>query len=166
MSGVFAPLQSSQFEQENPCCRGGGTLAEDRVVRPREAVLVDPVLVVSQSFPARPSSLPEIRDFVQRNLAEAPLTGAGAQELREAILAALLEAAGPEDRAIQVSFRFLPDMVEVDVLHTPASPADLPVRDRGRPEDRPFADWLAGMLRREGSPRRRPPGSSACRSRR
>jgi transcriptional regulator with XRE-family HTH domain len=36
------------------------------------------------------------------------------------------------------------------VLHAPASPGDLPVRDRGRPVDRPFADWLAQVLRREG----------------
>ena len=122
----------------------------DREERPVDTVLVDPVFVVSQSFPARPSSLPDIRDFVQRHLAEAPLADPEAQQVREAILAALLDAAGPEGRVVQVSFRFLPDTVEVDVLHAPAAPSDLPVRDRGRPVDRPFADWLAQMLRREG----------------
>jgi hypothetical protein len=125
-------------------------LEGDRGDRPVDSIFVDPVLVVSQSFPARPASLPEIRDFVQRHLAESPLADPQSQELREAILAALLDAAGPEGRVVQVSFRFLPDSVEVDVLHTPASPSDLAVPDRVRPEDRPFADWMAGMLRREG----------------
>jgi len=123
----------------------------DREDRPVDSVLVDPVLVVSQTFPARPSSLPDIRDFVQRNLAESPLGEREAQHVRGAILTALLDAAGPEGRVIQVSFRFLPETVEVDVLHAPASPSDLPVvPDRGRLTDTPFAAWMADVLRREG----------------
>ena len=38
------------------------------------AIEVVPVVVLSQTFPARPSWIPEIRDFVRRCLAESPLT--------------------------------------------------------------------------------------------
>ncbi|HEV3497467.1 MAG TPA: hypothetical protein VHA34_14060 [Actinomycetes bacterium] len=39
---------------------------------PAEAVVVDPVFVITQMFPARPSSIPEIREFVLRYLRDAP----------------------------------------------------------------------------------------------
>ena len=35
---------------------------------------VVPVVVLSQTFPARPSSIPDVRDFVKRCLAQSPLT--------------------------------------------------------------------------------------------
>ncbi len=107
---------------------------------------VVPVVVLSQTFPARPSWIPEIRDFVRRCLAESPL------------FRALLDAAGPEG-AIQVSFRIFPEHVEVDVLHSApvvAAPVPAPVpAAASSPATAParqatFADWMSSTLRREG----------------
>ena len=126
---------------------------------------VVPVVVLSQTFPARPSWIPEIRDFVRRCLAESPLTEEGNREVGETVFRALLDAAGPTG-AIQVSFRIFPEHVEVDVLHSTdpipqpvAGPAAVPSRagvagqpdqpdQRARPET--FADWMSSTLRREG----------------
>lgn len=141
-------------------------------------VEVLPVVVLSQTFPARPSSIPEIREFVQRGLADSPLTEAENQEVRETVFRALLEAAGPTG-TIQVSFRIYPDEVEVDVLRsdprlgTDTSPttlmASMPLASR--PTEPPidmesagipaggtaelvdtatFAEWMSSVLRREG----------------
>lgn len=124
---------------------------------------VVPVVVLSQTFPARPSWIPEIRDFVRRCLAESPLTEEGNREVGETVFRALLDAAGPTG-AIQVSFRIFPEHVEVDVLHSTdpipqmagavpaggpprtASPAQPP--EPARPAT--FADWMSSTLRREG----------------
>src|SRR5438552_14104002 len=76
-----------------------------------------PVVVVAQTFPARPSSIPEIRDFVNRCLAESPLSEQDSRAVARSVSAALLEAAGPTG-TIQVSFRILPDHAEVDVLRS------------------------------------------------
>ena len=136
---------------------------------------VVPVVVLSQTFPARPSWIPEIRDFVRRCLAESPLTDEGNREVGETVFRALLDAAGPTG-AIQVSFRIFPEHVEVDVLHSNQPPAELVNRnvavapraaaasagpvsapatapaavadDAGRPAT--FADWMSTALRREG----------------
>jgi DNA-binding XRE family transcriptional regulator len=78
---------------------------------------VVPVVVLSQVFTARPSSIPEIRDFVRRCLAESPLTDEGTREVGDTVFRALLDAAGP-DGSIQVAFRIFPEHVEVDVLHS------------------------------------------------
>ena len=78
---------------------------------------VVPVVVLSQVFTARPSSIPEIRDFVRRCLAESPLTEEGTREVGETVFRALLDAAGP-DGSIQVAFRIFLEHVEVDVLHS------------------------------------------------
>ena len=147
---------------------------------------VVPVVVVSQTFPARPSSIPDIRDFVRRCLAQSPLSEQDNREVGETVSRALLEAAGPTG-AISVSFRIFPDHVEVDVLKSGAqiaAPAGIDAltsllqahaADRtGRPpakdavaampqagapaakgqviagDDASFADWMAGVLRREG----------------
>ncbi len=74
-------------------------------------------MVLSQVFPARPSSIPDIRDFVRRCLAESPLTEEGNSEVGETVFRALLDAAGPTG-SIQVAFRIFPEHVEVDVLHS------------------------------------------------
>jgi DNA-binding XRE family transcriptional regulator len=78
---------------------------------------VVPVVVLSQVFTARPSSIPDIRDFVRRCLAESPLTDEGNREVGETVFRALLKAAGPTG-SIQVAFRIFPEHVEVDVLHS------------------------------------------------
>jgi len=128
---------------------------------------VVPVVVVSQTFPARPSSIPDIRDFVRRCLAQSPLSEEDNREVGETVAAALLEAAGPTG-AINVSFRIFPDHVEVDVLRSgtqigsPAGidaltsllrtggPAGPPAIDAEDGDETTFADWMAGVLRREG----------------
>jgi DNA-binding XRE family transcriptional regulator len=133
---------------------------------------VVPVVVLSQAFPARPSSIPDIRDFVRRCLAESPLTDEGNREVSETVFRALLDAAGPTG-SIQVAFRIFPEHVEVDVLHSdsatqpPLAPASAPVpaatrlTGTGRPvapatafpgREGPanFAEWMSSALRREG----------------
>jgi Helix-turn-helix domain len=136
---------------------------------------VVPVVVLSQTFPARPSSIPDVRDFVKRCLAQSPLSEEDNREVGETVAHALLEAAGP-DGAINVSFRIFPDHVEVDVLRSGAqvgTPAGLDAlasllksqamsmgaaatgRDgapagRNGSDQTDFADWMAAALRREG----------------
>jgi hypothetical protein len=155
---------------------------------------VVPVVVVSQTFPARPSSIPDIRDFVRRCLSQSPLSEQDTREVGETVSRALLEAAGPTG-AISVSFRIFPDHVEVDVLKSGVqfgAPAGLdaltslmraheatassrhataairqaavdgspaagdPMAENPVPGVPPgpdaesFAEWMAGMLRREG----------------
>ena len=135
---------------------------------------VVPVVVLSQTFPARPSSIPDIRDFVRRCLSQSPLSEEDNRSVGETVAQALLEAAGPTG-AINVSFRIFPDHVEVDVLRSGGqigTPAGLDAltsllksdamqagggagRD-GSPsgydtqEEKGFADWMAAALRREG----------------
>lgn len=87
---------------------------QDAAGSPIEVV---PVVVLSQVFTARPSSIPDIRDFVRRCLAESPLTDEGTREVSETVFRALLDAAGPTG-SIQVAFRIFPEHVEVDVLHS------------------------------------------------
>jgi len=135
---------------------------------------VVPVVVLSQTFPARPSSIPDIRDFVRRCLSQSPLSEEDNRSVGETVAAALLEAAGPTG-AINVSFRIFPDHVEVDVLrsggqigtaagldaltsllksdamHAPAGAGlDGSASGYDAPEEKGFADWMAAALRREG----------------
>jgi len=128
---------------------------------------VVPVVVVSQSFPARPSFIPEIRDFVRRCLADSPLDEDGVREVGETVFRALLDAAGPTG-SVQVAFRIFPEHVEVDVLHSEsqvpdaAGPGPPPVPARSPRPAAPakqapadhhpasFAEWMSSALRREG----------------
>jgi DNA-binding XRE family transcriptional regulator len=136
-------------------------------------------VVISQSFPARPSFIPEIRDFVRRCLNDSPLDEDGVREVGETVFRALLDAAGPTG-SVQVAFRIFPEHVEVDVLHSESQlqeaaggaapqPAGMPPRPpapaqpaAAQPE-RPagpaaaaekhsasFAEWMSSALRREG----------------
>ncbi len=89
-----------------------------------EPIEVAPVVVLSQIFPARPSSIPDIRNFVRHCLAESPLTEQGTRQVGETVFRALLDAAGPTG-SINVAFRIFPEHVEVDVLHS-----DAPLIDR------------------------------------
>src|SRR5580658_9810969 len=140
-----------------------------------DKVEVVPVVVLSQTFPARPSSIPDVRDFVRRCLAQSPLSEDDNREVGETVSHALLEAAGPTG-AINISFRIFPDHVEVDVLRSGAQivtaagldaltsllKADAmamgeaaATRDGAKPgydasDQTAFADWMAMVLRREG----------------
>jgi len=102
------------------------------ILRPGEdPIEVVPVVVLSQVFPARPSSIPEIRNFVRHCLAESPLTEEGTREVGETVFRALLDAAGPTG-SINVAFRIFPEHVEVDVLHSDTLlPAPAPAAQRG-----------------------------------
>ena len=145
---------------------------------PDEPIQVTPVVVLFQVFPARPSSIPDIRDFVRRCLAESPLTEDGNREVGETVFRALLDAAGPAG-SIHVAFRIFPEHVEVDVLHSdsavqspPAAAADggraspppqrvamtRPPGAGGGPQSQlspaepaeTFAGWMSTALRKEG----------------
>jgi hypothetical protein len=135
-----------------------------------ENIEVVPVVVVSQTFPARPSSIPDIRDFVRRCLAQSPLSEEDNREVGATVAQALLDAAGPTG-AINVSFRIFPDHVEVDVLRSGAQLGTTAGLDAlthflkaeeltngaggqgmraGDGDESSFADWMSSVLRREG----------------
>jgi hypothetical protein len=145
-----------------------------------EHIEILPLTIVTQIFPARPSSLPDVRDFVRRQLTSAPLSEDDVRTLCDRVAQVLLDAAGVPG-TIQVSLRIFPTRAEVDVLlgqndvPAPVPPAavDPPngtvVRDEppvGPPNgtvvrdappavvtavpDGTFADWLSASLRREG----------------
>jgi len=119
------------------------------------SVEVVPLVVISQHFPARPSSIPDIRDFVRRCLSESPLSEVDSRAVSEKVSRALLDAAGPSG-SIQVSFRIFPDYVEVDVLRSqpvgqpPATPSARPAAPAEPDAPPAFAEWIADVLRREG----------------
>jgi anti-sigma regulatory factor (Ser/Thr protein kinase) len=122
---------------------------------------VTPLVVLSQTFPARPSAIPEIRDFVKRCLSQSPLSDEDARAIGINVSQALLDAAGPTG-SIQVSFRIFPDHAEVDVLRSgPAPGLEAFASTLGVPTSQPasssggiggasFADWMSAALRREG----------------
>jgi hypothetical protein len=145
-----------------------------------DPIEVVPVVVVSQTFPARPSFIPEIKDFVRRCLADSPLDEDGIREVGDTVFRALLDAAGPTG-SVHVAFRIFPEHVEVDVLHSESQPPENagPYLQSvgmapGRPPSPPphpappaaaepdasragedshsasFAEWMSSALRREG----------------
>jgi hypothetical protein len=118
-----------------------------------------PVVAVSRVFPARPSSIPEIRDFVRSCLAQSPLSPQESRGVDATVSQALLEAAGPTG-TVQVTFRIFPDHVEVDVLRsTPGQAEAQPTRPSRSVAEPPstaptpsasFAEWMAEVLQNEG----------------
>ena len=118
-----------------------------------DPIEVTPVVVLVQVFPARPSSIPDIRDFVRRCLAESPLTEEGNREVSETVFRALLDAAGPTG-FIQVAFRIFPEHVEVDVLHsdTPLKGSPVASGDGARPGTAGTAGAAAAEAVREPGP--------------
>jgi hypothetical protein len=153
----------------------------NRVVTPDaaggEQVEILPLTVVARSFVARPSSLPDVRDFVRRKLTGTPVTDDDVRRLCDRVAEVLLEAAGVSG-SIQVSLRIFPNSAEVDVLFAAeqAAPAaeravsisPAPAAGRSVADTRadvvvpeadgtvpaypplPFAAWFAARLRREG----------------
>jgi hypothetical protein len=148
-----------------------------------ETVEILPLIVLSRIFPARPSAIPEIREFVRGALAESPMDAEDAREVGRAVSSALLDAAGPVGR-IQVSFRIFPDHMEVDVLHSDGVPSEPTlsalstaaeraragvrppvevgagsvlsggsVAGGGRSQPTTFAEWMANLLERQGMTR-------------
>jgi hypothetical protein len=105
-----------------------------------------PVVVVTQTFQARPSSVPDIREFVRRQLAHTSLSADDVRLLGGRVAEVLLNAAGTGG-AIHVSLRMFADYAEVDVLETaqgaavgttsaigaPSSAARVPRRPPGGP---------------------------------
>jgi hypothetical protein len=95
-------------------------------------VEVIPLMVVAQAFPARPSALPDVRDFVRQQLTTTRLSDENIRTLCERVADVLLDAAGMSG-TIQVSLRIFPESAEVDVLFSPdpsvaAHPAGSPRR--------------------------------------
>ena len=128
----------------------------------REPVEALPVVVLSRTFTARPSSIPDIREFVRHCLADSPLTEEDNRAVSQTVFRALLDAAGPTG-TIQVSFRIFPEHVEIDVLHSHAGLPGEPtlaqlteaVTAAGAAEEQraapaTFAEWMSNALRREG----------------
>ena len=83
-----------------------------------EQVEILPLMIVAQTFPARPSSLPDIRDLVRRQLTSTPLSDDDVRTLCDRVADVLLDAAGIGG-SIQVSLRIFPACAEVDVLFVP-----------------------------------------------
>jgi hypothetical protein len=77
-----------------------------------------PLMIVAQAFPARPSSLPDVRDLVRRQLTSTPLSDDDVRTLCDRVADVLLDAAGIGG-SIQVSLRIFPACAEVDVLFVP-----------------------------------------------
>ncbi|MEV6302414.1 helix-turn-helix transcriptional regulator [Actinoplanes sp. NPDC051861] len=126
-----------------------------------------PLVVVAQTFPARPSALPDIRAFLRRNLSDSRVTEDDIRALCDRVAEVLLDTAGASP-TLHVSLRIFPEGAEVDVLGatdgTPAPGAPpvsaggriaprVPASARPAPIAEPaqsFAAWLAAGLRREG----------------
>jgi hypothetical protein len=131
----------------------------------QEGLEIVPLVVVTQAFPARPSSLPEIREFVRRGLTQSPLSDDDLRTLTERAAEVLLDAAG-QGGMLQVSLRIFPDYAEVDVLYSeidpgtgtgltasaPSARAPAPVEEERAavPAPASFSAWLAEALRRDG----------------
>lgn len=128
-----------------------------------EHIEILPLEVVAQAFPARPAALPDVRDFVRRQLTGTPVPDDDVRTLCERVADVLLDAAGVAG-TIQVSLRIFPHSAEVDVLFAPDVPgparpaaapaarvaAPLPPEMPGPVMPQSFSVWLAGRLRQEG----------------
>jgi hypothetical protein len=117
-----------------------------------------PLEVVARAFPARPAALPDVRDFVRRQLTGTSVSDDDIRILCERVADVLLEGAG-EPGKIQVSLRIFPDSAEVDVLFAPSvTPPRLPaVTTPTAPQAAPplspalsFSAWLRARMRQEG----------------
>ncbi|MDT7804396.1 MAG: hypothetical protein QOI78_7829 [Actinomycetota bacterium] len=114
------------------------------------------VEVSTKVFPARPSAVPEIREFLRGCLADSPLAESEDRELGNTILSTLLAAAGPAGM-IEISCRKYPGRVEFDVLPSATAHLDPAAPEPSRPEEpdaaESFAEWMTEALRRTGTTR-------------
>jgi hypothetical protein len=129
----------------------------------REHIEILPLEVVAQAFPARPAALPDVRDFVRRQLTGTSVSDDDIRTLCERVADVLLDAAGAAG-TIQVSLRIFPASAEVDVLFAPAvplpprpavvaavrAPVPAPRAEAGSPAPQSFSVWLSARLRQEG----------------
>jgi DNA-binding XRE family transcriptional regulator len=113
----------------------------------RPATIVSPVVVLTRSFAARPSSLPDAEVFVKRALAGTSAEDE-ARSIHVAIMDAILAAARPGVGTFQIAIRVFPDDAEVEILcEAPEKDPPPALLDAG---DGSFAAWLTDALRREG----------------
>jgi hypothetical protein len=132
---------------------------------------IPPLVVVAQTFPARPSSLPDVRAFLRRHLTGTPISEDDIRALCDRVAEVLLDTAGASS-SLQVSLRIFPECAEVDVLgaadghslgdpvvgrggRITAAPVAVPAPAPPASPDAAgpalsFAAWLAAGLRREG----------------
>jgi hypothetical protein len=82
-----------------------------------DGIDIFPVVVVTRAFRARPSSVPDIRDFVRQQLTRSALAEDDVRALCRRVADVLLEAAGAGGE-IHVSLRIFTGHAEIDVLQT------------------------------------------------
>lgn len=113
-----------------------------------ESIEVLPIVITTRTFPARPSSVPEIQIFLRQCLADSPFAELDDRDVEKAIFRALLEAAGPTGM-VQVSCRRYPHRVEFDVVPSVAGASAQPA-PRPQAEVPSFGEWMAEALRSKG----------------
>jgi DNA-binding XRE family transcriptional regulator len=111
-------------------------------------VVVAPVVVVRQTFDARPGSLPDAMGFVRSALNGASIEEPHLRAINVAITDALLIAAGPSIGTFEVVVRLYPDDVEIEVLHSAAT--EEAVASTAAVVGASFAQWFSDVLRRQG----------------
>ena len=90
----------------------GSAGASDAVA---DTVEVLSLTVAERQFPARPSALPDVRDFLRMQLATTPVPDDQIRVLRQRVAERLLDMAGT-GVTIQVSVRLVRNCVEIDVV--------------------------------------------------
>jgi DNA-binding XRE family transcriptional regulator len=125
-------------------------MACEQAINPGQQVEVDvlPVVVLTQSFPARPSSLPDAHAFVRTALSSTGGEVTPHAEITRAINTALLAAADPSIGTFVVVVRLFPGEAEVEVLSAAAPESGGP--GWRAPVSASFASWLADVLRQQG----------------
>lgn len=126
----------------------GGSLRRAMTAPAAGGVIVSPVVVVSQVFEARPSSLPDATAFVRSTLAGSAVEEGELRAVNVAITDALLIAASPAIGTFEVVVRLFPDDVEIEVLSS--SDAQQGASGGPPPHGATFAEWFSDVLRRQG----------------
>jgi DNA-binding transcriptional regulator YiaG len=111
-------------------------------------IVVSPVVVVHQTFDARPGSLPDAMGFVRSALNGATIEDSHLRAINVAITDALLVAAGPSIGTFEVVVRLYPDDVEIEVLHSGTTEQE--AASTAAVVGASFAQWFSDVLRRQG----------------